>query len=76
MAHVPTVKSADALKGYYVTGGSAKVDTTSIEMFLNAFKELGLVTAPSVDYQKYIDTSFGEAAQRALGATAGAASGG
>lgn len=76
MAHVQSVKSADALKGYYVTGGAAEVDTTSIEMFLGAFKELGLVTAPNVDYQKYIDTSFGEAAQRALGATAGAASGG
>lgn len=67
MAHVQTVKSADALKGYYVTGGSATVDTASIDLFLNAFKELGLVTAPNVDYQKSIDTSFGEAAQKALG---------
>ncbi|GAA1877684.1 ABC transporter substrate-binding protein [Asanoa iriomotensis] len=76
MAHVQTVKSADALKGYYVTGGAADVDTASIQMFLDAFKELGLVTAPNVDFKKYIDASFGEAAQRALGATAGSASGG
>lgn len=67
MAHVSTIKAATDLNGYYVTGGSATLDTGSIDMFLDAFKDLGLVTVPNVDYKKSIDTSYGDAAKKALG---------
>ena len=69
MAHVATIKAATDLDGYYVTGGSAKLDTKSIDMFLGPLKELGLVTTPNVDYQKSIDASYADAAQKALGGT-------
>ncbi len=67
MANLDTIKSADDLNRYSLTGGEPTIDTTSVDMFLQGFKALGLLQSDSVDYQKYIDSSFAQAAEKQLG---------
>jgi NitT/TauT family transport system substrate-binding protein len=66
MANLETVKSAKDLDSYSMTGGEGEIDTASIDMFLSAFKDLGLLSQDDVDYKSHIDESFAEAARKEL----------